>query len=43
LNIAEIVKSIINKVRYVVEDTTNLQVEKVNVYVDTMKVANSDA
>ena len=43
LNIAEIVKSIINKVRYVVEDTTNLKVEKVNVYVDTMKVANSDA
>ncbi|MBQ2755645.1 MAG: Asp23/Gls24 family envelope stress response protein [Oscillospiraceae bacterium] len=40
-NIAEIVKSIINKVRYVVEDTTSLQVEKVNVYVDTMKVENT--
>jgi len=37
LNIAEISKSIINKVRYTVEEATGLQVKKVNVYVDGMK------
>ena len=34
LNIAAIVKSITNKVRYVVEDATNLKVQKINVSVD---------
>ena len=37
LNIAAIVKSIVNKVRYTVEDATGLDVLKVNVYVDGMK------
>lgn len=37
LNISAIVKSIINKVRYTVEEATGLQVRKVNVYVDGMK------
>ena len=36
VNISEIVKSIIHKVRYIVEDTTRLEVEKVNVYVEKM-------
>ncbi len=34
INIAAIVKSITNKVRYVVEDATNLKVQKINVSVD---------
>lgn len=34
LNIAAIVQSITNKVRYVVEDATNLKVHKINVSVD---------
>ena len=37
VNIAAIVKSIVNKVRYTVEEATGLQVGKVNVYVDGMK------
>ncbi len=37
MNIAAIVKSIINKVRYTVEQATNLEVAKVNVFVDSMK------
>ena len=36
LNISAIVKSIVNKVRYVVEEATGLDVHKVNVYVDAM-------
>ena len=36
VNISEIVKSIIHKVRYIVEETTGLVVTKVNVYVDKM-------
>lgn len=36
VNIAAIVKSIVNKVRYSVEDATGLTVSKVNVYVDGM-------
>ena len=38
VNIPAIVKSIVNKVRYVVEDSTGLHVSKVNVFVDSMKV-----
>ncbi|MBR5306011.1 MAG: Asp23/Gls24 family envelope stress response protein, partial [Oscillospiraceae bacterium] len=34
LNIAAIVQSITNKVRYVVEEATNLKVYKINVSVD---------
>lgn len=37
LNISATVKSIIQKVRYTVEEATGLQVKKVNVYVDGMK------
>lgn len=37
VNIAEIVKSIIKKVRYIVEEATGLSVESVNVFVDGMK------
>ena len=37
VNIAAIVKSIVHKVRYTVEDHTGLQVEKVNVFVDSMQ------
>ena len=37
VNITAIVKSIVNKVRYTVEEETGLTVEKVNVYVDGMK------
>ena len=37
MNIAEISKSITNKVRYTVEETTGLQVAKVSVFVDGMK------
>ncbi len=36
LNISAIVKSIVNKVRYTVEQATGLTVKKVNVYVDGM-------
>ena len=38
VNIPAIVKSIVNKVRYAVEDSTGLHVSKVNVFVDSMKV-----
>ena len=37
MNIAEISKSIINKVRYTVEEATGLAVKKVNVCIDSMK------
>ena len=37
VNIAAIVKSIVNKVRYTVEEATGFNVSKVNVYVDDMK------
>ena len=37
VNISAIVKSIVNKVRYTVEQATGLQVSKVNVFVDDMK------
>lgn len=37
MNIAEISKSIVNKVRYTVEEATGLAVKKVNVYIDGMK------
>lgn len=38
VNIAAIVKSIINKVTYTVESSTGLTVEKVNVFVADMKI-----
>lgn len=37
VNISAIVKSIMNKVRYTVEEATGFQVAKVNVFVDDMK------
>lgn len=37
VNINAIVKSIVHKVRYTVEDSTGFPVAKVNVYVDSMK------
>ena len=37
LNISAICQSIVNKVRYTVEEATGLGVHKVNVYVDGMK------
>ena len=37
MNISAIAKSIVNKVRYTVEEVTGLQVKKVNVFVDGMK------
>ena len=37
VNIAAIVKSIVNKVRYTVEESTGFEVTKVNVFVDGMK------
>lgn len=36
LNISAIVKSIVNKVRYTVEEATGLEVKKVNVFIDSM-------
>ena len=36
VNINAIVESIVNKVRYTVEEATDLQVSKVNVYVDAL-------
>lgn len=36
VNISAIVKSIVHKVRYTVEESTGLKVAKVNVYVDSM-------
>lgn len=41
MNISAIVKSIVNKVRYTVEQATNLEVAKVNVFVDSMKTENA--
>ncbi|NLJ16696.1 MAG: Asp23/Gls24 family envelope stress response protein [Clostridiales bacterium] len=38
VNVSAIVKSIINKVQYNVQEVTNLNVEKVNVFVDGIKV-----
>lgn len=37
VNIAAIVKSIVNKVQYTVEQATGFEVSRVNVYVDDMK------
>lgn len=37
VNIAAIVKSIVNKVSYTVEEATGLKVASVNVYIDSMK------
>lgn len=37
LNISSITKSIVNKVRYTVEEATGLEVRKVNVFVDSVK------
>lgn len=37
INVNSIVKSIQHKVRYVVEEETELQVERVNVYIDGIK------
>ena len=37
VNIAVIVKSIVNKVRYTIEEATGMEVAKVNVFVDSMK------
>ena len=37
MNIAAISRSIVNKVRYVVEQATGLDVKKVNVFVDNLK------
>lgn len=36
VNISTIVQSIVNKVRYTIENTTGLNVKAVNVYVDSM-------
>ena len=43
VNIAAIVKSIRNKVRYTIESATGLTVVKVNVYVDSMKADGEKA
>lgn len=37
VNISAICQSIVNKVRYTVEEATGLEVHAVNVYVDGMK------
>lgn len=37
VNISAITKSIVNKVRYTVEEATGLEVARVNVFVDSMK------
>ena len=37
MNISAIAKSIVNKVRYTVEEATGLDVKRVNVFVDGMK------
>lgn len=37
MNISAIAKSIVNKVRFTIEEATGLQVKKVNVFVDSMK------
>ena len=38
INVSTIVKSIIHKVRFAVEDETGIAVDKVNVFVDSVKV-----
>ncbi len=38
VNVGAVVKSIMNKVRYTVEESTGISVERVNVYVDGIKV-----
>ncbi|MCH5323712.1 MAG: Asp23/Gls24 family envelope stress response protein [Eubacterium sp.] len=38
VNVSTIVKSIVHKVRFVVEDETGMSVDKVNVFVDSVKV-----
>lgn len=38
INVVAVVKSIIDKVRYTIEESTDLSVGKINVYVDSMKV-----
>lgn len=40
MNISAIVKSIVHRVRYTIEQATNLEVAKVNVFVDSMKTEN---
>lgn len=37
MNISAIAKSIVNKVRYTIEQATGLEVRKVNVFIDGMK------
>ena len=37
MNISAIAKSIVNKVRYTAEQSTGLEVKKVNVFVDSLK------
>ena len=37
INVSAIVDSIVNKVRYVVESETGIEVKKINVYVDGME------
>lgn len=37
MNISAIAKSIVNKVRYTVEEATGFEVKKVNVFIDDMK------
>ena len=41
LNISAIVRSIVNKVRWTVEESTGLDVRKVNVFVDGMLRENA--
>ncbi len=38
VNVGSVVKSIMNKVRYTVEESTGISVERVNVFVDGIKV-----
>ncbi|MDR2752765.1 MAG: Asp23/Gls24 family envelope stress response protein [Oscillospiraceae bacterium] len=42
LNISAIVRSIVNRVRYTVEEATGLEVHKVNVFVDGMLRDDAD-
>ena len=41
MNIAAVTRSIVNRVRYTVEQATGLEVAKVNVFVDAMKTENA--
>ncbi|MCQ2486933.1 MAG: Asp23/Gls24 family envelope stress response protein [Clostridia bacterium] len=36
VNISEVVKNIVEKVRYTIEEVTDMDVKKINVYVDSM-------